>query len=50
MNWDWDKLKEQQQQRSGVPPQVDEFFEKMKNAKLPGGPLLIVVIAASSSH
>lgn len=44
MNWDWDKLKEQQQQRSGVPPQVDEFFEKLKNAKIPGGPLLIIVI------
>ncbi len=46
MNWDWDKLKEQQQQRSGVPPQMDEFFEKMKNVKLPGGPFLIIVIAA----
>ena len=45
MNWDWDKLKEQQQQqRSGMPPQVDEFFEKMKNAKLPGGPLLIAIL------
>jgi len=45
MNWDWDKLKEQQQQQGGgVPPQFDEFFEKLKNAKLPGGPLLIAVI------
>jgi membrane protease subunit HflK len=45
MNWDWDKLKEQQQQQGGVPPQFDEFFEKLKNAKIPGGPLLIAVIA-----
>ena len=45
MNWDWEKLKEQQQQQGGgVPPQFDEFFEKLKNAKLPGGPLLIAVI------
>jgi len=44
MNWDWDKLKEQQQQQNGVPPQFDEFFEKLKNAKIPGGPLLIAVI------
>lgn len=46
MNWDWDKLKEQQQQRGGVPPQMDEFFEKLKNAKIPGGPLLVIIIAA----
>jgi len=45
MNWDWDKLKDQQQQQGGgVPPQFDEFFEKLKNAKLPGGPVLIAVI------
>jgi modulator of FtsH protease HflK len=44
MNWDWDKLKEQQQQRSGMPPQVDAFFEKIKNAKLPGGPLLFAIL------
>ncbi len=44
MNWDWEKLKEQQQQQSGVPPQLNEFFEKLKNAKLPGGPVVIAVI------
>jgi membrane protease subunit HflK len=44
MNWDWDKLKEQQQQQSGVPPQFDEFFEKLKNTKLPGGPIVIATI------
>jgi membrane protease subunit HflK len=44
MNWDWDKLKDQQQQQSGVPPQFDEFFEKLKNTKLPGGPVLIAAI------
>jgi len=46
MNWDWEKLKEQQQQQGGgVPPQFDEFFEKLKSAKLPGGSALIALIA-----
>ena len=45
MNWDWEKLKEQQQKKSGVPPQMDEFFDKMKNVKFPGG-FVIVVVAA----
>ncbi len=46
MNWDWDKLKDQQQQQGGgVPPQFDEFLEKLKNFKLPsGGPLLIALL------
>ncbi len=45
MNWDWEKLKEQQQQqKGGVPPQVDELFEKMKNFKFPGGAAFIVLI------
>lgn len=46
MNWDWEKLKEQQQQKSGVPPQMDEFFERMKNIKFPGGFAFIIVIGA----
>jgi modulator of FtsH protease HflK len=45
MNWDWEKLKDQQQQKGGVPPQVDEFFEKMKNIKFPGGFALVAVVA-----
>jgi membrane protease subunit HflK len=45
MNWDWDKLKQQQSSRGGggVPPQMDEFVERFKQFKLPGGPLIIVV-------
>jgi membrane protease subunit HflK len=46
MSWDWDKLKQQQQGRGGVPPQMDEIIEKFKKIKLPGGPLLIGVIIA----
>jgi membrane protease subunit HflK len=45
MSWDWEKLKEQQQRMGGgVPPSVDEFVQKMKNIKFPGGPILIVVL------
>ena len=44
MNWDWDKLKEHQQQHGGTPPQLDELFNKFKDIKLPGGPILIGVI------
>lgn len=46
MNWDWDKLKEQQQHRTGVPPQMDEFVDKIKSIKLPGGPIFIALIVA----
>ena len=46
MSWDWDKLKQQQQSRGGgPPPQMDEILDKLKKFKLPGGPLLILVIA-----
>ena len=41
MNWDWDKLKEQQQQRTPISPQVDELIEKMKQLHLPGGFFLV---------
>lgn len=45
MNWDWDKLKDhQQQQQGGMPPQFDEIVNKIKDIKLPGGPILIAVI------
>lgn len=43
MNWDWDKLKSQQTPSGGGPPQVDEFLNKMKAMKFPGGPLVIVI-------
>lgn len=44
MTWDWEKLKQQQQGKGGVPPQMDEFVEKIKKVKFPGGPLFIVII------
>jgi len=52
MNWDWDKLREKKEQyehkQSGggipKPPQMDEVLEKIKQFKLPGGLLLIVVL------
>ncbi len=45
MSWDWDKLKEQQHRMGGgKPPQMDEILQKFKGFRLPGGPLLIVVI------
>lgn len=45
MSWDWDKLKGQQQKMGGgVPPNVDEIVQKIRNIKFPGGPLLIVIL------
>ena len=47
MSWDWDKLKEQQSRMGGgggVPPQMDDIVKKMKNIKLPGGPIVFIVI------
>lgn len=45
MSWDWEKLKEQQQKKSGggIPSQVSDLFEKLKKFKLPGSPLLILL-------
>ncbi|MCP4693351.1 MAG: FtsH protease activity modulator HflK [Desulfobacterales bacterium] len=47
MSWDWEKLKKQQQKMGGgggAPPQVDEIVNKMKKFKLPGGPIVILVL------
>ncbi len=44
MSWDWEKLKQQQQGKGGIPPQMDEFVEKIKKVKFPGGPLFIIVL------
>ncbi len=46
MNWDWEKLKERQDRKGGkgIPPQMGEFFEKIKELKLPGGPLIIIIV------
>ena len=46
MNWDWEKLKEQQQRKGGggVPPQVDDLMQRVKQFKVPGGPLIAIVV------
>lgn len=48
MSWDWEKLKQQQQRPpgsgGGVPPQMDDIIKKFKNIKLPGGPIVILVL------
>jgi len=46
MSWDWEKLKEQQNKRGDIPPQVDEFMKKLNNFNLPGGPVLIFLLIA----
>lgn len=46
MSWDWEKLKDQQQGRGGIPPQVDDIVKQFKRFKLPGGPMVLAVIAA----
>jgi membrane protease subunit HflK len=44
MSWDWEKLKQQQQGRGGIPPQMDDIVQQFKKFKLPGGPLVIGVV------
>jgi membrane protease subunit HflK len=48
MSWDWEKLKQQQKGKTGVPPQMDEIVEKVKKFKIPGGfpggPILILIV------
>jgi membrane protease subunit HflK len=46
MSWDWEKLKEQQQRRSGEPPKMDDLLKKINTLKIPGGPVIILVILA----
>jgi membrane protease subunit HflK len=48
MSWDWEKLQKKnrqhkQQQGGGVPPQMDEWLDKLKGLKFSGGPLLILI-------
>jgi membrane protease subunit HflK len=46
MAWDWEKLnQQQQQQKGGVPPQMDDLVKQFRKMKLPGGPLLLLLIA-----
>ena len=52
MNWDWEKLKEQQSQRGGgsggggggIPPQMGDLMQNIRRFKLPGGPVFFLVI------
>ena len=44
MSWDWEKLKEQQQRRSDIPPKMDDLLKKINNLKIPGGPIIIAVV------
>ncbi len=49
MNWDWDKLKAKQDRKEGggggfVPPKMNEVMEKFKKFKLPGGPIIILIL------
>ncbi|MFH2220508.1 MAG: FtsH protease activity modulator HflK [Pseudomonadota bacterium] len=50
MNWDWEKLKKQQEgvtgKGGGIPPHVGDLVQKMKNFKLPGGPIIILIFIA----
>lgn len=44
MTWDWEKLKEQQQGRRAAPPQVDEVLRNIRKIKIPGGPIIILLL------
>ncbi|MDM8535804.1 FtsH protease activity modulator HflK [Desulfobacterales bacterium HSG17] len=47
MSWDWEKLKEQQQKKGDIPPQIDEFVKKINDFKMPGGVFLILLLIAA---
>jgi membrane protease subunit HflK len=44
MSWDWEKLKEQQQGKKGVPPQMENFIKKFPKFNLPGLPIIILIL------
>jgi len=44
MNWDWDKLKQQQQNKNNIPPQMDEFLNKIKGLKFPGSSIILILV------
>lgn len=45
MAWDWEKLKEQQKRQQGEnPPQFDEIMARVRQFKLPGGPIIIILL------
>jgi len=44
MSWDWEKLKEQQQGKKRVPPQMENFIKKFPKFNLPGLPIIILIL------
>lgn len=44
MSWDWEKLKNQQESKQGIPPQMENIFKKFSGKKIPGLPIIILVI------
>ncbi|MBU1056258.1 MAG: FtsH protease activity modulator HflK [Proteobacteria bacterium] len=44
MSWDWEKLKNQQESKQTIPPQMENFFKKFSDKKIPGLPIIILVI------
>jgi modulator of FtsH protease HflK len=44
MSWDWEKLKEQQQNKKGIPPQMENFIKKFPKFNLPGLPIVILIL------
>jgi len=44
MSWDWEKLKEQQQGKKGIPPQMENFFKNFPKINLPGLPIIIFIL------
>ena len=48
MSWDWEKLKKQQQGPGGIPPQMEELFDKLKGFKVPGSPVVILIIVLAA--
>jgi modulator of FtsH protease HflK len=44
MSWDWEKLKEQQQSKKSVPPQMENFIKNFPKFNLPGLPLIILIL------
>ncbi len=44
MSWNWEKLKQHQPSRGGMPSQADNFVQVLKKVKLPGGPLAFATI------
>ncbi len=48
MAWDWEKLNQQHSGKSGPPPQVDEVLKQLKNLKIPGGTIAIVILVIAA--